>query len=109
MEFTGDVYGNQDEIMLANYGYSDGSGSYFITIDTDKCNGCGDCVSACPAGLFAVDEDRNDPLNEELVASIVPEKTKKLKYECSPCKLCSNRPALPCAAACTNGAIVHSW
>jgi ferredoxin len=40
--------------MLANYGYMDASGDFFITIDTDKCNGCGDCVTACPADVFAV-------------------------------------------------------
>lgn len=52
--------------MLANYGYKDDSGDFFITIDTDKCNGCGDPVSACPAHNFAViDEDPNDPLYEE--------------------------------------------
>ena len=27
--------------MLANYGYKDASGDFFITIDTDKCDGCG--------------------------------------------------------------------
>ncbi|MBW1798692.1 MAG: 4Fe-4S binding protein, partial [Deltaproteobacteria bacterium] len=44
--------------MLANYGYKDASGDFFITIDTDKCDGCGDCVSACPVDVFEVmDED----------------------------------------------------
>ena len=30
--------------MIANYGFKDGSGDWFIVIDTDKCNGCGKCV-----------------------------------------------------------------
>lgn len=96
--------------MLANYGYSDGSGSYFITIDTDKCEGCGDCVNACPAGLFEVlDEDPNDPLRDDPVAAIDPQKKKKLRYECNPCKPQGNRPPLPCVEACRTGAISHSW
>ena len=45
--------------MIANYGYKDGSGDFFIAIDTDKCNGCGDCVSACPYGVYVVGEDPN--------------------------------------------------
>ena len=96
--------------MLANYGYKDASGDFFITIDTDKCNGCGDCVTACPADVFAVvDEDPNDPLREEPVAMVVDEKKKKLKYECNPCKPPSNRPPLPCVESCKTGAISHSW
>jgi ferredoxin len=72
--------------MLANYGYKDASGDFFITIDTDKCNGCGDCVTECPADVFVVvDEDPNDPLREEPVAMVAEEKKKKLKYECNPC------------------------
>ena len=43
--------------MLANYGYKDGSGEYFITIDTDRCTGCGDCVPVCPAGVLELVED----------------------------------------------------
>jgi Fe-S-cluster-containing hydrogenase component 2 len=96
--------------MQANYGYSDGSGAYFITIDTDRCNGCRDCVIACPAQLLqVVDEDPNDPMNEEPVAIVAQEKQKKLKYECGPCKPASDRPPLPCVTACKQGAISHSW
>ena len=96
--------------MLANYGYKDGSGNWFITIDTDKCNGCKDCVDVCPAGVFVVgEEDPNDPLREEPVAMVVAEKKKKLKYECNPCKPPSERPALPCVEGCASRAIDHSW
>ncbi len=96
--------------MLANYGYKDASGDYFITIDTDRCDGCNNCVGACPANVFVVvDEDPNDPLRDEPVAMVVAEKKKKLKYECNPCKPTSNRPALPCVESCKAGAISHSW
>jgi len=96
--------------MLANYGYSDGSGSYFITIDTDKCDGCGDCVMACPAGLFEVlDDDPNDPLRDEPVAVVVAEKKKQVQYACGPCKPSTDQPPLPCVEACNAGAISHSW
>ena len=96
--------------MLASYGYGDGSGDYFITIDTDKCDGCGECVSACPARVFVVvDEDPNDPLREEPVAMVAAGKRKKIKYECGPCKPASGRPTLPCVEACKAEAISHSW
>ncbi len=96
--------------MLANYGYKDASGDYFITIDTDKCDGCGDCVTACPAQVFVVvDEDPNDPMRNEPVVIITEDKNKKLKYECNPCKPPSHRPPLPCVETCKPGAISHCW
>ncbi|NNG00618.1 MAG: 4Fe-4S binding protein [Desulfobacteraceae bacterium] len=96
--------------MLANYGYKDASGDYFITIDTDKCNGCGDCAAVCPVDLFAgMDEDPNDPLRVEPVAIVAGTKKNKVKYECNPCKPEANRPPLPCVAACATAAISHSW
>ncbi|MDD5009855.1 MAG: 4Fe-4S binding protein [Syntrophorhabdaceae bacterium] len=102
--------------MKASYGYKDGSGDFFITIDTDLCNGCGACITACPAGVFVVGEDENDPLIENPVAAVAKDQRKKIKYACGPCKPASthkpasNRPAkLPCQAACEPGAIEHSW
>ncbi len=93
--------------MKANYGYLDGSGEYFITIDTDLCIECAphSCVAACPANLFEIIVDDYD----DEVAAIKEEQRKKIKYACGPCKPVTDRPMLPCIAACTPGAVSHSW
>lgn len=102
--------------MLANYGYKDGSGEYFITIDTDKCNGCGDCVPACPVNVLITATDESDPFREVPVAMVSEEHRKKIKYSCAPCKpnrrlevSGTNPPLLPCQLACKPQAISHSW
>jgi ferredoxin len=97
-------------MVIAHYGYTDGSGEFFIGIDTDKCNGCGDCLSACPAEVFEVREhDPNDPFRETPVAAIKDSKRNKIQCACGPCKPAANRPPLPCLTACKPGAIAHSW
>lgn len=95
--------------MLAHYGYKDGSGDYFIAVDTDECNGCGDCVKACPHGVLEVSEEENDPFREEPVAKVTEEHRKKIKYTCAPCKSVSDRKPLPCVESCVPKAITHSW
>jgi len=34
--------------MIIHYGYKDGSGSYYVTIDADKCDACNACIEKCP-------------------------------------------------------------
>ncbi len=94
--------------MIAQYGFKDGSGDWFIIIDTDKCTGCGDCVKACPANVLEVGEDEYDPFNEELVASVRKEERKKIRYSCAPCQPGYGENSPPCVAACEPGAISHS-
>jgi len=97
--------------MLANYGYKDASGDFFITIDTDKCDGCGKCVEVCPSNIFLVlDEDPNDPLRDDPVVVVSNEKKKKLKYECNPCKPGTEKHLhMACVKTCSLNAISHSW
>ena len=93
--------------MKAHHGYEDGSGRYYITVDTDRCTGCEDCVEACPADVLEMVEE--DPVEEDLVAAVRGAHRKQIKYSCAPCKPDHDRPPLPCTTACNYNAITHSW
>lgn len=95
--------------MIANYGYKDGSGEFFISIDTDICDGCSDCADACPQSVFEIGEDQNDPFREEPVAMVGDGQRRKLAQACSACKPNTGRQPLPCTEACKPNAIAHSW
>lgn len=90
--------------MIANYGYTDGSGEYFITIDTDRCDGCGQCVSACPKGVFEVAPDDYD----NNVAMVKEQFAKTISYVCPGYPRCKSQGA-DCHGACAGGAISHTW
>lgn len=94
--------------MKAHYGYKDGSGDYFIMIDTDKCDGCGKCVEACPYGVLEMIPDEFDIEDGPMVA-VREEHRKKIKYSCAPCKPISGERKVPCILACEPQAITHSW
>ncbi len=95
--------------MHANFGYKDGSGEFFITIDTDKCNGCGDCVPVCPAHILELAANEFDPLAEGQMAVVRHSNRKTIKYDCGPCKPPHGARVLPCVTACAPEAITHSW
>ena len=91
--------------IRAHYGYADGSGDYYITIDTDKCDGCGECVSVCPHGVFEIILDDYD----ESVAAVKQEHATSIGYVCPGYhKRCINEE-INCHAKCHVGAIEHSW
>lgn len=93
--------------MIANYGYIDAEGVFYITIDTARCAGCEakPCIPACPRALFREEES---PWGDTAV-TIDERKRKKLKYECSECKPSRGQLPLPCVKACPFDALSHSW
>lgn len=93
--------------MLANYGYQDGSGIYYIRIDTDACVDCAGrgCLTACPEQLFALMIDDYD----DEVVEVREACRQRLASHCAACKPAAGYGHLPCTAACPAGAIVHSW
>jgi NAD-dependent dihydropyrimidine dehydrogenase PreA subunit len=93
-------------VIITHYGYTDGSGEYYIVIDSDKCIGCGVCVKQCPQGALQLEEEFID-LEDKTVAAVTEEHRKKIKYTCSACKPENNNT--PCVLACETKAIKCSW
>jgi Fe-S-cluster-containing hydrogenase component 2 len=92
--------------VITYYGYQDGSGEYYIVIDAEKCNGCGDCIEKCPQGALKMETMFID-LEDKLVAAVTEEHRKKIRYTCSPCKPESS--VVPCVKACDQKAIQCIW
>ncbi|MFC7046891.1 4Fe-4S binding protein [Halobacteriaceae archaeon GCM10025711] len=97
--------------MQANYGYSDGAGDWYVTVDTDACDGCGECVAVCPADLWELQADEFDPLSDDTVATIEEARRGDLRYACSPCKSPEGDGdgSARCAETCHVDAISFSW
>ena len=91
--------------MKVHYGYSDGTGDYFITIDTGRCDGCGKCVEACPSGIFEVAEDDSG----QPKAKVKEEARRKLAFLCPGFHSCSSTHEMNCHSVCDEEAITHSW
>ncbi len=93
------------EEMKISYGYADGSGDYYITVDTGKCDGCGKCVTACPAAVLEVGaNDQGQPK-----ARVKESLRKKLHLVCPGYKNCALSHTLNCHSACPNDALGQTW
>ena len=91
--------------MTVHYGYTDGTGDYFITIDSGRCDGCGDCVEACPAGVLVLArEDGNQPR-----AKLREDARKRIALLCPGFDSCSSRNEANCHSVCLKDAIAHTW
>jgi Fe-S-cluster-containing hydrogenase component 2 len=92
--------------IITYYGYQDGSGEYYIVVDAEKCDSCGECEKVCPQGALKMELMFID-LNDKLVAVVTEEHRKKIKYTCSPCKPECGKA--PCVNACGQEAIKCIW
>jgi Fe-S-cluster-containing hydrogenase component 2 len=92
--------------MITHYGYIDGSGEYYIVVDSDKCNGCRKCVTVCPEKALEIVTEFID-LEDKTVAAIAEEHRKKIKYTCTACK--PETQQTPCINACPSKAISIVW
>jgi ferredoxin len=90
--------------MLANYGYEDGSGHYYIKIDTSKCAECGskDCIESCPEKLFVIELDDFD---DEVV--VIREDARHILQ--GACSICKSGAGEACLKHCNPGALSFSW
>jgi predicted CoA-substrate-specific enzyme activase len=91
--------------LKISYGYSDGSGEYFITIDTGKCDGCGKCVEACFAGNFEIKPNEQGQPRAAVKESV----RKKIHLSCPGYRKCSADHTVNCHSVCQQDAISHSW
>ncbi len=99
---SGKVAGNYGKIQ---FGYNDATGDYFIAIDLSKCDGCRQCVNACPSGVFEVaQEDGRQPK-----AKVTDTTRKRLAIVCPGNIACQKSRGSNCQTACKNKAITSSW
>jgi predicted CoA-substrate-specific enzyme activase len=90
--------------MKVSYGYSDGTGEYYITIDNSLCDGCGECVKACPEGIFTITGENN----KQQKAVVKEEVRKKIALTC-PGLVSSCQNEVNCHSVCAQNAITHTW
>ncbi len=91
--------------MIAHYGYRDGSGEYFVTVDAAACTSCGKCVTGCPAGALEL-TDVLIGLDEKEVAAVKEQARHSVKETCAGC---NHAGQAPCEVACVPKAVRITW
>ena len=91
--------------LKIQYGYTDATGSYFITIDQAHCDGCGECTRVCPSGVFDVAGENG----AQPKAIVREEARKKLALLCPGYGSCARSLKTNCHSVCRMNAISHTW
>jgi ferredoxin len=91
--------------MITHYGYEDGSGSFYVSIDAEKCDACNACVDQCPQKVLAIDTVMID-IEDKRAAVVDEARRKRIKYTCASCHQQSD---VRCVLACTKGAVSATW
>ncbi len=91
--------------MIAYYGYKDGSGEYYISIDVSKCNSCTKCIEKCPQKALEMITMMIE-LEDKIVSSVKEKYRKEIKYICASC---SHPNKTPCVLSCEQKAITTIW
>ncbi len=94
--------------MIIHYGYTDGSGRYYVTIDAEKCDACNACIEKCPQNVLTLDTIMID-LDDKEVAVVDDAQRKKLQYSCATCHQENQANEILCVQACEKGAITTTW
>lgn len=92
--------------LITHYGYIDGSGEYYVIVDSDRCSGCRRCVTVCPEKALELVTEFID-LEDKTVAAVSEEHRKKIKYTCNACK--PETSQTPCITACPSKGISIVW
>jgi Fe-S-cluster-containing hydrogenase component 2 len=92
--------------IIIYYGYTDGSGEFYVIVNAEKCNSCSRCITVCPKDALKMEAIMID-LEDKLVAAVKEEHRKKIKYTCSSCKPESGKA--PCVVSCDQNAITCTW
>jgi predicted CoA-substrate-specific enzyme activase len=88
-----------------SFGYSDGTGEYFLTVDNALCDGCGLCVPACPENILILNQDDHG----EPKAAVREELRQRLALTCPGFNACLHNQPDNCQRVCPHDAISHSW
>lgn len=90
--------------MKAHYGYADGSGEYYLIVDTDRCDGCGACAAACPEQIIEIRTDDYDEPKAMVRAAF----TRNLGSVCPGDGSCGVHRR-SCRDVCRKSALTLSW
>jgi ferredoxin len=91
--------------MIIHYGYGDGSGKYYVSIDAEKCDACNACIEKCPQKIIKIDTVMVD-IEDKSVAVVDENYRRKIKDTCG---ACHKMQEINCVKECTKGAIAATW